>query len=52
MRKSLAKPETMERMRALGALTVGDSPEQFLAFLKKHHERWARVIKAAGVKAE
>lgn len=34
------------------ALTVGDSSAQFLAFLKKDHERWARVIKAAGVKAE
>jgi tripartite-type tricarboxylate transporter receptor subunit TctC len=52
MRSSLAKPETQERLKALGAITVGDNPAQYLAFLKKDHERWARVIKAAGVKAE
>ena len=52
MRKSLAKPETRARMKALGALTVGDTPSEFAAFLKKDHERWAHVIKASGVKAE
>ena len=52
MRKSLTRPETRERLRVLGAVTVGDTPAEFLAFLKKDHERWVRVIKAAGVKAE
>ena len=52
MRKSLAKPETQQRLKALGAVTVGDTPAQFQEFLRKDHERWARVIKAAGVKAE
>ncbi len=52
MRKSLARPETKERMRALGAVTVADTPTEFAAFLKKDHERWARVIKASGVKPE
>ncbi len=52
MRRSLAKPETRERLRVLGAVTVGDTPAEFLEFLKKDHQRWARVIKAAGVKAE
>lgn len=52
MRKSLARPETIARLKALGAITVGDTPGEFLKFLKKDHERWARVIKAAGVKAE
>ncbi len=52
MRKSLAKPETRERMKQLGAVTVADTPAEFAAFLKKDYERWARVIRAAGVKAE
>ncbi len=52
IRKSLAKPQTQERMKALGAVTVADTPGEFAAFLKKDHERWARVIKASGVKAE
>lgn len=32
--------------------TVGDTPDQFREFLRKDHERWARVIKAAGIKGE
>jgi tripartite-type tricarboxylate transporter receptor subunit TctC len=52
MRKSIARPETKERFRALGAVPVGDTPAEFAAFLKQDHERWARVIKASGVKAE
>jgi len=52
MRKSLARRETQERMKALGAVTVADTPSEFTAFLKKDYERWARVIKTSGVKAE
>jgi len=52
MRKSLDRPETRERMRQLGAQIVGDTPLQFAEFLRKDYERWAQVIKSAGVKAE
>jgi tripartite-type tricarboxylate transporter receptor subunit TctC len=52
MRKSLARPETRERMKQLGAIAVGDTPAEYAAFLKKDYERWAQVIKASGVKAE
>lgn len=50
--KSLARTESKERLKALGAVTVGGSPADFAAFLQKDWERWSRVIKAAGVKAE
>jgi tripartite-type tricarboxylate transporter receptor subunit TctC len=52
MRKSLAKPETRERMRQLGAVIIGDTPAEFATFLKKDYERWTQVIKASGVKAQ
>jgi tripartite-type tricarboxylate transporter receptor subunit TctC len=52
IRKSLARPETREKMKGLGAVVVADTPAQFAAFLKQDYERWARVIKASGVKAE
>ncbi|HEU0290530.1 MAG TPA: tripartite tricarboxylate transporter substrate-binding protein, partial [Burkholderiales bacterium] len=52
IRKSLARAETQARLKTLGANTVGDTPEQFREFLRKDHERWARVIKAAGIKGE
>ena len=52
VRASLAKRQTSARLAALGAITQASSPEEFTDFLKKDAERWARVIKAAGVKEE
>jgi tripartite-type tricarboxylate transporter receptor subunit TctC len=53
IRASLVKPETKEKLNKLGAITEGGStPAEFRAWLGKDLERWDRVIKAAGVKAE
>jgi tripartite-type tricarboxylate transporter receptor subunit TctC len=52
MRKSIAKPETRDRFKALGAVPIADTPAEFAAFLRKDYERWGRVIKVSGVKAE
>ena len=53
IRASLAKPETKDKLKALGAITEGGStPAEFRAWLQKDAERWARVIKTAGVTAE
>lgn len=52
MRKSLARPETRQRMKGLGAVVVADTPAEFAGFLRKDYERWDRVIKASGVTAE
>ncbi len=53
IRASLANPETRDKLKKLGAITEGGSmPAEFRSWLAKDLERWARVIKAAGVKAE
>jgi len=52
MRASLARPETRERMRSLGADVVGSTPAEFASWMQKDYDRWARLIKAAGVKGE
>ncbi len=53
IKASLAKPETKQKFKELGAITEGGStPEEFRNFLVKDAERWAKVIKAANVKAE
>ena len=53
IRAALARAETKEKLKALGAVTEGGStPAEFRSWLQKDAERWARVIKAAGVKAE
>jgi tripartite-type tricarboxylate transporter receptor subunit TctC len=52
VRASLARPETEQRLKQLGAIVQASSPEEFRAWLREDAERWARVIKAAGVTAE
>jgi len=53
IRASLANPETRNKLTKLGAITEGGStPAEFRSWLAKDLERWARVIKAAGVTAE
>ena len=48
-RASLGKPETRERLRGLGAEVAGSSPKEFASWLQRDAERWARVIRAAGI---
>lgn len=48
--QSLNKPETRDRLRELGAITVTNTPAEFRQFLEKDTDRWARLIKAANVK--
>ena len=53
VRASLAKADTREKFKTLGAVTEGGStPAHFRTWLVGDRERWERVIKAAGVKAE
>ena len=52
IRASLAKTATQERLRGLGAVVVGSTPEEYRAWLRQDRERWAQLIKAANVKAE
>lgn len=53
IRAALVKPETKDKLSKLGAITEGGStPDEFRSWLAKDLERWARVIKTAGVKAE
>jgi tripartite-type tricarboxylate transporter receptor subunit TctC len=52
VRASLSKPETEQRLKQLGAIVHPSSPEEFRTWLTGDRERWARVIKAAGVTAQ
>lgn len=47
----LRTPEMRTRFAEQGAEAVGNTPEQFLEFLKSDLAKWAKVIKAAGVRA-
>ena len=45
-------PVVKEKLAIQGATLIGDSPEQFHAFIGAEIEKWAKVIKDAGVATE
>lgn len=48
----LAIPDVRARILGIGMEPVGDTPEQFAAHIRSEIERWGRVVKSAGIKAE
>jgi tripartite-type tricarboxylate transporter receptor subunit TctC len=52
MARLVKLPDVQKRMLGLGLDPVGDTPEEFAAFIKADIARWAKVIKDAGVRAE
>jgi tripartite-type tricarboxylate transporter receptor subunit TctC len=50
--KIVNSPELKERLKADGSDPVGNSPEQYAAFLRNEITKWAKVIKFANVKPE
>jgi len=48
----LKLPDVHERIASLGAEVVGNSPEQFNAFIKSEMEKWAKVIREAHVELQ
>jgi tripartite-type tricarboxylate transporter receptor subunit TctC len=50
--KALAQPDVRERVAALGFDIVASTPEQFAAQVKAEIEKWGKVIRAAGLKAD
>jgi tripartite-type tricarboxylate transporter receptor subunit TctC len=50
--KALENQELRDKITALSATVVGDTPEQFGAAMRADSEKWARVIREANIKAE
>jgi tripartite-type tricarboxylate transporter receptor subunit TctC len=47
--EAMADPAVREKLASQGATLIGDSPEHFHEFLATEIEKWAKVIKDAGV---
>ena len=41
-----------ERLTAEGSMVVGDSSEEFTAFVKSEIARWGKVVKEAAIRAD
>jgi tripartite-type tricarboxylate transporter receptor subunit TctC len=50
--KALASPEMRERLAAQGADPIGNTPEQFAAFIKVEIDKWAKIVKASGARVD
>ena len=48
----LQSTETKQRLAQLGATAGGGTPEEFASFIRRETEKWAKVVKAAGLTAE
>jgi tripartite-type tricarboxylate transporter receptor subunit TctC len=50
--RALNSPDLRQRLQTLGADPVGNTPEQYTAFMQAEIAKWDKVIKAAGIKGE
>lgn len=48
----LQSTETKQRLAQLGATAGGGTPEEFASYIRRETEKWAKVVKAAGLTAE
>jgi tripartite-type tricarboxylate transporter receptor subunit TctC len=44
--------ETQDRLIALGCEAVGNAPGEFAKFAGSERDKWAKVIKQAGIKLD
>jgi tripartite-type tricarboxylate transporter receptor subunit TctC len=52
MAEAVKSPEIRARMAEVALTPAGTTPEQFDAFIKVEIEKWARVVKVSGAKAD
>ena len=45
-------PDVKDRLDAAGFETIGTTPEQFAAYIRTEIDKWGKVVKASGAKAE
>ena len=52
VRRAMASPDVKQRVTDLGFDVIASTPEQFTAQVKAEIERWGKVIRSAGIKAQ
>ena len=50
--RAVRSPAGRDWFAAQGGVAIGDSPEEFAAFIRAEHEKWGKLIRDAGIKAE
>jgi tripartite-type tricarboxylate transporter receptor subunit TctC len=52
VRRILALPDVRERFAGLGAEPVGSTPAEFAQHVQREIDKWAKVVKQSGAKAD
>ena len=50
--KILKDPKVLERLINDGPMAIGNTPEEFTAFIRSEQAKWSKVIKAADIRIE
>lgn len=50
--KALRAPDVIEKLSGQGAEPVASTPEEFTAFIRSETEKWAKLVKAANMRAD
>ncbi len=50
--QALGDPAVKEQIAKLGMETVGNTPEQYAAFLREENVKWSKMVKALNLKAQ
>ena len=48
----LKQKDVADTLNLQGAIPVGDTPEQFAAYVKAEINKWGAVVKSANIKAD
>ena len=50
--RTLNSPDVKEKVVAQGNFVIGDTPEEFTAYIRSEYDKWGRVVKQANIKLE
>ena len=50
--RALNAPDVKEKIVAQGNFSIGDTPEQFAAYIRSEYDKWGSVVKRANIKLE
>lgn len=50
--RALKSPDVTQRLQSIGQTVVTSTPEKFAELIKSEYERWGKVVKASGAKAD
>jgi tripartite-type tricarboxylate transporter receptor subunit TctC len=47
---AMTAPEVQSKLSSQGAILIGNTPEEFAAYMESEIQKWAKVVQAAGIK--